>query len=118
MSNFVNLKFTTSIAEVDIWPDTANLIHKKKQTLRYCFNGDIYAVAAGATDHDKRPRPDIYILLDGVTGHNAKEYIDGIPVFGAPYFDEGRTTATLSNGTNSWRIVVDYTQGVVDYMKL
>lgn len=118
MSNFVNLKFTTSIAEVDIWTDGENPVHKKKQTLRYCFNGDIYAVAAGETDPDKRPRPDIYIFLDGVTGHNAKEYIGGIPVFGAPYFDEGRTTATLSNGTNSWRIVVDYTQGVVDYMKL
>lgn len=118
MSNFVNLKFTTSIAEVDIWTDGENPVHKKKQTLRYCFNGDIYAVAAGETDPDKRPRPDIYIFLDGVTGHNAKEYIGGIPVFGAPYFDEGRTTATLSNGTNSWRIVIDYTQGVVDYMKL
>ena len=118
MSNFVNLKFTTSIAEVDIWTYGENPVHKKKQTLRYCFNGDIYAVAAGKVDHDMLPRPDVYMILDDITGHNAKEYIGGIPVFGAPYFDEGRTTATLSNGTNSWRIVVDYTQGVVDYMKL
>ena len=118
MSNFVNLNFTTSIAEVDMWTDGENPVHKKKQTLRYCFNGDVYAVAAGKVDHDMLPRPDVYINLDGVTGHNAKEYIGGIPVFGVPYFDEGITTAALSNGANSWRIVIDYAQGVVDYMKL
>ena len=118
MSNFLDLKFTTSIAEVIVTTDFDNNIQETKQTLRYSFDGDIMAVAAGCIDYDRLPRPDVIMTLDGVTGHNAKEYIDGIPVFGAPYFDEGTTTATLSNGSASWRIVIDYGQGGFNYKKL
>ena len=118
MSNFLDLKFTTSIAEVLVTTDFDNNIQETKQTLRYCFDGDIMAVSAGQIDYDRQPRPDVVMTLDGVTGHNAKEYINGIPVFGAPYFNEGELNATLSNGNSSWCIVIDYSQGGFNYKKL
>lgn len=118
MSNFLDMHFTTSVAEVMVCTDIDNNIYETKQTLRYSFNGDIMAVASGKVDYDRLPRPDVYMTLDGVTGHNTKEYIEGIPVFGSVYFDEGTTTATLSNGTDSWRIVIDYAQGGYNYSRL
>lgn len=118
MSNFLDLKFTTSIAEVLVTTDFDNNVQETKETLRYRFDGDIMAVGAGRIDYDRQPRPDVVMTLDGVTGHNAKEYINGIPVFGAPYFNEGELNATLSNGDTSWRIVIDYTQGGFNYSEL
>ena len=118
MSNFLDLKFTTSIAEVIVITGLENTIQKTKQTLRYCFDGDIVAVGAGKIDDDRQPRPDVSMTLDGVTGHNAKEYIDGIPIYGAPYFDKGELNATLSNGNTSWSIVIDYSLGGFNYGKL
>lgn len=120
MSNFNNLHFTTSIAEVQICTDFDNDIHEIKQTLRYCFDGEMMAVCAGRIDYDRQPRPDVYLALDGLTGHNSKEYIDGIPVFGAPYFNAGRTVATLTNGVNDiiWKIAIDYSQGGFNYEKI
>lgn len=118
MSNFLDLKFTTSIAEVIVTTGLDNPIQKTKQTLRYCFDGDIVAVGAGKIDYDRQPRPDVSMTLDGVTGHNAKEYINGIPVFGPPYFNEGELNAKLSNGNTSWSIVIDYSLGGFNYKKL
>ncbi|MBO5693610.1 MAG: hypothetical protein J6R74_06715 [Tidjanibacter sp.] len=120
MSNFNNIHFTTSIAEVQIWVDSANNIYETKQTLRYCFDGEMMAVAAGKIDYDHQPRPDAYLTLNGLTGHNSKEYIDGIPVFGTPYFNAGRTVATLSNGMNNtiWKIAIDYSKGDYYYSKI
>ena len=117
MSNFYDIKFTTSVVEVPIWSATNG--DGRKQTLRYSFSGDLMAVAAGCTDPDKQPRHDAYIILNGVTGHNAKEYIDGIPVFGEPYFNRGTLTAILKNGKSaSWEIVIDYQRWTLDYKKI
>lgn len=119
MSNFLGLNFTTSIAEVLVTTDFDNNRQEVKQTLRYHFNGDLMAVAAGWEDYDRLQRPDAMITLEGVAGHNAKEYIEGTPVFGAPYFTEGALSATLANGkATSWRIVIDYTQGGYNYVAL
>ena len=119
MSNFLGLTFTTSTAEVLVTTDFDNNIQEVKQTLRYCFDGDLMAIAAGWEDYDRLQRPDAMISLSGVTGHNAKEYIDGIPVFGARYFDEGILTATLANGkATSWRIVIDYAQCAYNYQAI
>lgn len=119
MSNFLGLNFTTSIAEVLVTTDFDNNRQEVKQTLRYHFNGDLMAVAAGWEDSDRLQRPDAMITLEGVAGHNAKEYIDGIPVFGAPYFTQGALSATLANGkATSWRIVIDYAQGGYNYVAL
>lgn len=120
MSNFTNLHFTTSIAEVQICIDFDNNIHETKQTLRYRFDGEMMAVGAGQIDYDNQPRPDVYLSFDGVTGHNGKEYIEGQPVFGTPYFYEGRTVAALSNGLNNtiWKILIDYSKGGYDYDKI
>ena len=117
MSNFLDLNFTTSIAEVMVTTDFDNNIQEVKQTLRYHFDGDLMAVAAGREDYDRLQRPDVVMTLDGVAGHNVKEYIEGVPVFGgAPYFTEGVLSATLANGkTNSWHIVIDYAQGGFNY---
>ncbi len=121
MSNFNNLHFTTSIAEVMVCSDFDNNIYETKQTLRYCFNGEVMAVGAGHIDADKQPRPDAYLTLEGLTGHNGKEYIEGTPVFGGiPYFNEGCIRATLLNGQSDtyWSIVIDYTEGGFNYQKL
>ena len=119
MSNFLGLNFTTSITEVLVTTDFDNNRQEVKQTLRYHFNGDLMAVAAGWEDYDRLQRPDAMITLEGVAGHNAKEYIEGTPVFGAPYFTEGALSATLANGkATSWRIVIDYTQGGYNYVAL
>lgn len=119
MSNFFDLKFTTSIAEVLVTTDFENNIQETKQTLRYCFDGDIMAVSAGQIDYDRQPRPDVVMTLDGVTGHNAKEYINGIPVFGAPYFNEGALVATLGSDEGStWRISIDFARGEYDYQTI
>lgn len=115
MSNFLGLNFTTSIAEVNITTDFDNNIHEVKQTLRYCFDGILMAVGAGRVDDDNEPRPEVSVLLEGVTGHNSKEYIEGIPVHGAPYFNEGTLSAVFSN---DWKVVIDYTQGGYNYAKL
>ncbi len=116
MSNFLELGFTTSIAEVMVTTDFDNNIQEIKQTLRYCFDGVLMAVGAGWDDWDKEPRPDVSILLEGVTGHNTKEYINGIPVFGsAPYFNEGTLSAVFSN---DWKVVIDYTLGGYNHTKL
>lgn len=119
MSNFFDLKFTTSIAEVLVTTDFENNIQEIKQTLRYCFDGDIMAVSAGKIDYDRQPRPDVVMTLDGVTGHNAKEYINGIPVFGAPYFNEGELVATLGSDEGStWRISIDFARSEYDYQTI
>ncbi len=120
MSNFLDLSFTTSIAEVLITTDFDNNVQEIKQTLRYRFEGDLMAVAAGREDADRLQRPDAVISLSGVAGHNTKEYINGIPVFGSmPYFSNGILSATLANGkATSWRIVIDYAQGGYNYQPL
>ena len=119
MSNFFDLKFSTSIAEVLVTTDFENNIQEIKQTLRYSFDGDIMAVSAGQIDYDRQPRPDVVMTLDGVTGHNAKEYINGIPVFGAPYFNEGELVATLGSDEGStWRISIDFARGEYDYQTI
>ncbi len=120
MSNFNDLHFTTSIAEVEVCTDFDNNRFETKQTLRYRFDGELMAVGAGHIDYDHQPRPDVFLTLNGLTGHNGKEYINGQPVFGTPYFNEGQTIATLSNGANNtiWKITIDYSQGGYNYEKI
>lgn len=71
MSDFLDLKFTTSITEVFVATDFDNNIQETKQTFRYCFDGDIMAVSARRIDSDRQPRSDVVMTLDGITGHNA-----------------------------------------------
>lgn len=89
-----------------------------KFTLRYCFDGDIDIELI--ENREDEPNANIKISLEKLSGYNAKEYFDGIPVYTEElqYFKSGKIYVNVFDNQEPLHFVAIFGKGTAKYSAL
>ena len=119
LTEITDLQFTIGRVQVmTMYFKDDNIIFVPKSTRRYCFNGDIDITVI--KNKEGIPNPNIKISLEELNGYNAKEYLDGIPIYtaGFTYFTSGKINAGVFDDQEPLHFEVAYGNGPTKYSEL